>query len=78
MAPRKSAMAKAVYDAAEDPAVCRNNKGEIISWASTNDNGRLLQMLLENGNIKPGMTAGAAGISIPCSRITLTTVSSQP
>ncbi len=57
-APRKSAMAKAGNDAA-DPAVCRNkNKGEIISWASTNDNGRLLRMLVENGNIKPGMTAG--------------------
>jgi hypothetical protein len=68
-------MAKAVNDAT-DPAVRRNNKGEIISWTSSSDNGRLLWMLLvENGNIKPGMTAG---ISIPCSRITLTTVSSRP
>ena len=52
-------MAKAVNDAA-DPDVRRNDKGEIISWSSTNDNGRLLRMLVENGNIKPGMTAGAA------------------
>ena len=57
-------MAKAVNDAA-DPDVRRNDKGEIISWSSTNDNGRLLRMLVENGNIKPGMTAGAARDKYP-------------
>ncbi len=31
-------MAKAANDAA-DRSVRRNNKGEIISWASTSDNG---------------------------------------
>ncbi len=60
-------MAEAVNDAADHPDVCWNNKGEIISWASTtNDNGRLLRMLVENGNIKPaGMTAGAARDKYP-------------
>jgi hypothetical protein len=36
-------------------------KGRLsLAWTSTNDNGRLLQMLVESGHIKPGMTAGAA------------------
>jgi hypothetical protein len=54
-----------VNDAA-GPTVCRNDKGEIIScWTSTNDNGQLLRLLVENGNIKPGMTAGAARDKYP-------------
>jgi hypothetical protein len=66
MALRKSAMAKSVKIDAADPAVLRwDNKGEIISWTSTNDNGRLLRILVENGNIKPGMTAGAARDKYP-------------
>jgi hypothetical protein len=58
-------MAKAVNDAA-DPTVRRNNKGEIISWSSTSDNSRLLvRMLVGNGSIKPGMTAGATRDKYP-------------
>ncbi len=56
-------MAKAVNDAG--PTVRRNDRVEITSWTSTNDNGRLLRLLVENGNIKPGMTAGAARDKYP-------------
>ena len=56
-------MAKAVNDAG--PTVRRNDRVEITSWTSTNDNGRLLKMLVESGHIKPGMTAGAAREKYP-------------
>jgi hypothetical protein len=57
-------MAKAVNDAAS-PTPRRNEKGEITSWNSASDNGRLLKMLVESGHIKPGMTAGAAREKYP-------------
>lgn len=54
---RKTARAKAVHDAA---AILprRNEKNEITQWNSASENGQLLRMLVENGQIKPGMTAG--------------------
>lgn len=56
---RKSAKAKAVHDAAQ-VLPRRNDKNEITQWSSTSENGRLLRMLVENGQIKPGMSAGEA------------------
>ena len=48
---------KAVEDAAcTKPKM--NEKGEIISWSAQSDDGRLLKLLVENGNITPTMTAG--------------------
>ncbi len=58
-------MAKAVNDAASPTVRRKNDRGEIISWTSTTDNGRLLRMLVESGHIKPGMTAGAAREKYP-------------
>jgi hypothetical protein len=56
---RKTPKYKAVHDAATvQPR--RNEKGEIVSWNTNSDDGRLLKMLVESGHIKPGMTAGEA------------------
>ena len=50
---------KAALDAAtENPNM--NDKGEIISWSATSDDGKLLKMLVENGCIPLKMTAGQA------------------
>ena len=48
---------KAVDDAAQKLEKT-NSKGEIIRWSARSDDGRLLKMLIENGNISPSMTAG--------------------
>ena len=47
----------AVNDAAQKSAKV-NTKGEIIRWSARSNDGRLLKMLIENGNISPSMTAG--------------------
>jgi hypothetical protein len=65
MSNRKTAKGKAANDAADDDNVRRNDKGEICSWTSTGDDGRLLRMLVENGNIKTGLTAGDARKKYP-------------
>ena len=50
---------KAVHDAASDQPKL-NNKGEIISWSATSEDGKLLKMLVENSCITMAMTAGQA------------------
>ena len=49
---------KKAVEAAATPQPIRNEKNEIISWSCTSDEGRLLKLLVENGNIKQDMTAG--------------------
>ena len=54
---RTTPVKKAVNDAAQKSAKV-NAKGKIIRWSARSDDGRLLKMLIENGNITPSMTAG--------------------
>ena len=54
---RTTPVKKAVEDAAQKLEKM-NSKGEIIRWSARSDDGRLLKMLIENGNISPNMTAG--------------------
>ena len=54
---RTTPVKKAVDDAARKLEKT-NSKGKIIRWSARSDDGRLLKMLIENGNISPSMTAG--------------------
>lgn len=63
---RTTPYSKALNTLAKDPATGKkNNKGEITSWSSTSNHGRLLKMLIENGNILPSQTAGEVRSEFP-------------
>ena len=44
-----------------------NDKGEIILWKAQSKDGKLLKILVENGNIGPNITAGDKRKNIQCS-----------
>ena len=46
------------FEDATTPNPKKIEKGEVTQWSATSDDGKLLKMLIENGNITAEITAG--------------------